>query len=1212
MLSSFFQFKKISDLTHKCVLPVMVLSIFLSFYLCVDMEKIQDKSQELVSNVVPNVLSTQQSAVRLARLKGNLERIIFDPDSAQVRQAYSDALASINEFHNHSNAYLSRNSVDLLFALNHLWKMRLQLDDMRESVHDSLHYMDTLLRFIALEDPYLFPEVIQLDSNYIELFHRNGKLPELLKVHQHYLQIVKQRREQIQAAIELKAQGLSAPAATAAAATAANAADGAQGDTEEEKFERNANVAAVVADILALENSYAQAQTQEQEQEHAQAQIQAQGEESQEQETAESSSLALEGLPVLQKQQRQQGQELAQAQKAQAQDADADSSDLDEFDWLYRYKELIHNHVQRRDNPHVDKNHQAAWSQTVAQMESLAAANAHTQRKADMLDSVVEKAIPEETLVKLATEQMSVEQAHKTQALVNDLLVLYENELTSLEPRWRLFGQVHNSFAYDSHRLISNVEQILKDYTLDESNLLQKSLKDISHLAKESLPMVMVTVGFGLLGFLLVNWMLHFYIIAPINVISHILIKFRHTKQISVDEFEHFATKRHLREINEIVEVLPHLFDDFSQMSAKSNVLEQRYDELLSNSQYDVLTKIFNRGQLEKLIKELGTQTPANFAVAMIDIDFFKKLNDTMGHQRGDEVLFAVAQTLQNHIAKGDRVFRYGGEEFCLILREITAVNAFNVANRLCKTIRELNLLNEGVPTNVVTVSIGISLITTSVGQFRVDELINQADKALYLAKRNGRNQVMACPRSLVVDLSEASSPKAGYKIAQRALEEDAVLEEASGHNEPEPREAALVDPTAIEVAGLSEEVVAEGTNDKAEAYKIGEMIKGRLAAAAFAKAEENLAGMADTLQQDAHVVAANDSHEQVSAASAASTAGMASAAADAGDPLSGDSAKARSALTATGETSETIKSSKTPESPKITEATASAENRDVSKLAEADVASADVLATAAEVALSAGTDGSKGSEVVSSAELNTVSLVERLRAKCEAMEQEERATAPAACALSPHHLSMFHAKEKLLGQISDPSVVSNNLAITAGALQQQTQRQQTAQERGLSVSGNSVGQQTTHGDNEEARQVTTAEALAQLDAAPAEQEHEQEQEQKQSASEADKTANSQEEFESAEISFTNHHYGEMGVNASGKSVNNLKLSPLLVTTAKGIVQEDIVEPSISPQELKQYAQRQTEQRWQAEQIENQKFEVTSEKDGGISIYIPAMPKKDD
>ena len=99
MLSRFFQIRKISDLTRMCVLPVLVLSIFLSFYLCVDMEKIRDKSQELVKNAIPTVMQTQQNAIDLVQLKHKVDLMISAPDIARARQSYSEALNYINELH---------------------------------------------------------------------------------------------------------------------------------------------------------------------------------------------------------------------------------------------------------------------------------------------------------------------------------------------------------------------------------------------------------------------------------------------------------------------------------------------------------------------------------------------------------------------------------------------------------------------------------------------------------------------------------------------------------------------------------------------------------------------------------------------------------------------------------------------------------------------------------------------------------------------------------------------------------------------------------------------------------------------------------------------------------------------------------------------------------------------------------------------------------
>jgi two-component system, cell cycle response regulator len=120
-------------------------------------------------------------------------------------------------------------------------------------------------------------------------------------------------------------------------------------------------------------------------------------------------------------------------------------------------------------------------------------------------------------------------------------------------------------------------------------------------------------------------------------------------------------------------------------------------------------------------------------SLVLCDIDFFKKLNDTLGHQAGDRVLVSVAGTLARHVRASDTVARYGGEEFAVIVPGVGVADSGAVAEKLRKAVEHLQTL---VP---VTISLGVSTYpddaADGVG------LIQAADKALYASKRGGRNQ---------------------------------------------------------------------------------------------------------------------------------------------------------------------------------------------------------------------------------------------------------------------------------------------------------------------------------------------------------------------------------------------------------------------------------------------------------------------------------------
>jgi diguanylate cyclase (GGDEF)-like protein len=121
----------------------------------------------------------------------------------------------------------------------------------------------------------------------------------------------------------------------------------------------------------------------------------------------------------------------------------------------------------------------------------------------------------------------------------------------------------------------------------------------------------------------------------------------------------------------------------------------------------------------------------------MLDIDYFKNINDEFGHMVGDDVLRAFAQRLREFLRSGDFCARFGGEEFVVVLPETSLVEALEVAERTRKGVAQYPLLN--TPKVQVTVSIGVA--TMSQGQ-SISELLATADAAVYLAKNAGRDQV--------------------------------------------------------------------------------------------------------------------------------------------------------------------------------------------------------------------------------------------------------------------------------------------------------------------------------------------------------------------------------------------------------------------------------------------------------------------------------------
>ena len=162
--------------------------------------------------------------------------------------------------------------------------------------------------------------------------------------------------------------------------------------------------------------------------------------------------------------------------------------------------------------------------------------------------------------------------------------------------------------------------------------------------------------------------------------------------------------------------------------------------KLVEMNTKDMLTGIYNRRFLDTRLKEecdRHHRYSRPLSLMMIDIDFFKKVNDTYGHQCGDHILKAVAEKASSIIRKTDVLARYGGEEFCCLLPETDAAAAEAVAENLRMQIEEMVSSFEGNQVSV-TISLGISGIN---GDDTPESLLKRADEALYEAKHTGRNR---------------------------------------------------------------------------------------------------------------------------------------------------------------------------------------------------------------------------------------------------------------------------------------------------------------------------------------------------------------------------------------------------------------------------------------------------------------------------------------
>ncbi len=159
----------------------------------------------------------------------------------------------------------------------------------------------------------------------------------------------------------------------------------------------------------------------------------------------------------------------------------------------------------------------------------------------------------------------------------------------------------------------------------------------------------------------------------------------------------------------------------------------------------DALTSIFNRRYFDqRYTREIlrARRYKRNLSILMIDIDHFKKYNDTFGHLMGDKVLQNVAQVLETELRRADVVCRYGGEEFVVILPEIDLHNAYYVGEKLRNAVITSTFAGDDkIPGKGITISLGVAAFPENGDTEKM--ILERADEALYKAKEQGRNQVV-------------------------------------------------------------------------------------------------------------------------------------------------------------------------------------------------------------------------------------------------------------------------------------------------------------------------------------------------------------------------------------------------------------------------------------------------------------------------------------
>ncbi len=181
---------------------------------------------------------------------------------------------------------------------------------------------------------------------------------------------------------------------------------------------------------------------------------------------------------------------------------------------------------------------------------------------------------------------------------------------------------------------------------------------------------------------------------------------------------------------------------ELKKAQSKINLISNELHETINQLTIDPLTKVTNR---KGLIEDLNATIQAGESKAlptvllMIDADNFKMTNDVHGHVAGDKVLYFLAQSIKSVIRNGDKVYRYGGEEFSVVLNRCDQEQAFVVADKIRSKIEQSHLIYAG-KTIKMTVSVGVSMHHAG---DTFDNFVARADKALYQAKNEGKNRTI-------------------------------------------------------------------------------------------------------------------------------------------------------------------------------------------------------------------------------------------------------------------------------------------------------------------------------------------------------------------------------------------------------------------------------------------------------------------------------------
>ncbi|WP_457562383.1 GGDEF domain-containing protein [Caminibacter pacificus] len=319
--------------------------------------------------------------------------------------------------------------------------------------------------------------------------------------------------------------------------------------------------------------------------------------------------------------------------------------------------------------------------------------------------------------------------------LAKKIYILRKNELLTHEKNLQNFlknfknAEIISTKENPGYKIIDNtVISIfrIKDKTIIIKDSIKQEISPLLQLATINLIVItVISLMFFTLMFCFIEFLLKRFKIVR-SIIANI-------KQREFEKLPPLTPEKNICDEfrNEIVKL-------GREIETYIKLLSLKVEDYKKKAYIDELTHTFNRNFLKEIETKIFLKAKVSSfptSVIMIDIDDFKKINDTYGHKKGDEVLAHIAKILQNNLRKEDILIRYGGEEFLILLNETELHTALTIAKKLIKAV-ESNPLDD----MQITISAGVSKIEYN--DKNLYDSVKRADSNLYKAKRNGKNRV--------------------------------------------------------------------------------------------------------------------------------------------------------------------------------------------------------------------------------------------------------------------------------------------------------------------------------------------------------------------------------------------------------------------------------------------------------------------------------------